>query len=99
MEMAIQAAFNNMDCSFVHLLFVFIEQVKISDWLMPDRVDHIMEFILKMMSHPRSVPAQVANVIDCMIGALSADITSVEGTDSSGTPQLVMTTASKGYTA
>jgi hypothetical protein len=42
---------------------------------------------------------QVANVIDCMIGALSADITCVEGTDSSGTPQLVMTTASKGYTA
>jgi hypothetical protein len=43
----------------VHLLFVFIEQVKISDWLMPDRVDHIMEYILKMMSHPRSLPAQV----------------------------------------
>jgi hypothetical protein len=38
-------------------------------------------------------------VIDCMIGALSADITSVEGTDASGTPQAVMTTASKGYTA
>jgi hypothetical protein len=50
---------NTQDCSFVHLLFAFVEQVKISDWLMPDRVEHIMEYVLKMMCHPRSLPAQV----------------------------------------
>jgi hypothetical protein len=57
--LSLYMSLNKQDCSFVHLLFVFIEQVKISDWLMPDRVDHIMEFILKMLSHPRSLPAQV----------------------------------------